>query len=260
MVSAAFSLRGSGVDEAPCPGRRRDTEHRLNATSIWVTSASPYLVPLSFVWGGRALLVATATGRNLPATQTTRLALGHTRDVAMIDGTAEVLDINALPQHRGDRFAARTGFYPRVLLLEAGRFPRDKVCGDALTQRAVRVLSSDGCPRRPPLVGTMRGARVHMRGRGRRDFLYDAYPGGDGHCLVVPRVLLDDALRTRAVAVGAELWEGATVTAPIVEDGQVVGVWVRRDGHLTDVRAATVVAADGARSALPDPAGHVGLG
>jgi geranylgeranyl reductase family protein len=145
----------------------------------------------------------------------------------------------------------------RVLLLEAGRFPRDKVCGDALTQRAVRVLSSMGVLGSLPSLERMRGARVHMRGRGRRDFLYDAYPGGDSHCLVVPRVLLDDALRTRAAAVGAELWEGATVTAPIVEDGRVVGVRVRRDGHLTEVRAAAVVAADGARSPL---ARAVGLG
>ncbi|MFF8639069.1 pyridoxamine 5'-phosphate oxidase family protein [Streptomyces pilosus] len=111
---------GPGVDDAAGLGRRHDTEHRLTATSVWVTSASPdgapYLVPLSFDWDGGALLVATATdsptGRNLAATQTTRSALGHMRDVAVIDGTAEVLDIDALPQLQGDRFAARAGFYP----------------------------------------------------------------------------------------------------------------------------------------------------
>ncbi|MFF8639070.1 FAD-dependent monooxygenase [Streptomyces pilosus] len=124
------------------------------------------------------------------------------------------------------------------------------MCGDALTQRAVRVLSSMGVLDALPPSERMRGARVHMRGCGRRNFLYAAHPGGDSHCLVVPRVLLDDALRTRAVAVGAELWEGATVTAPIVENGRAVGVWVRRNGHLTEVRAAAVVAADGARSPL----------
>ncbi|MFJ2032958.1 hypothetical protein [Streptosporangium sp. NPDC087985] len=37
------------------------------------------------------------------------------RDVSMIDGEVEVLEIDALPQERGDRFAARTGFDPRAL-------------------------------------------------------------------------------------------------------------------------------------------------
>ncbi|MBW5482259.1 pyridoxamine 5'-phosphate oxidase family protein [Streptomyces bambusae] len=104
--------------------RRRDTEHRLtHDIDVWLASASahgvPHLVPLSFDWDGEALLAATPvrspTGRNLAATRTARLALGHTRDVVMIEGDVEVLDIDALPPHLGDRFAARTGFDPRSL-------------------------------------------------------------------------------------------------------------------------------------------------
>jgi Pyridoxamine 5'-phosphate oxidase len=103
--------------------RRHDTENRLTTDiDVWVASASadgaPYLVPLSFDWDGEALLVATPadspTGRNLATTQTVRLGLGHTRDVSMIDGAVEVLEIDALPQEQGDRFAARTGFDPRA--------------------------------------------------------------------------------------------------------------------------------------------------
>jgi len=33
----------------------------------------------------------------------------------MIDGEVEVLEIDALPQERGDRFVAHTGFDPRAL-------------------------------------------------------------------------------------------------------------------------------------------------
>jgi hypothetical protein len=104
--------------------RRRDTEHRLeHDIDVWVASASaagvPYLVPLSFDWDGEALLLATPTdsptGRNLAATRAARLGLGHTRDVSMIEGHVEVLEIDALPRERGDRFAARTGFDPRAL-------------------------------------------------------------------------------------------------------------------------------------------------
>ncbi|MGW7104287.1 pyridoxamine 5'-phosphate oxidase family protein [Streptomyces sp. NPDC054838] len=103
--------------------RRHDTEHRLaHDVDLWVASASadgaPYLVPLSFDWDGRTLLMATLadgpTGRNLAGTRTTRLGLGHTRDVSVIDGEAEVFDLDSLPQQQGDRFTARTGFDPRT--------------------------------------------------------------------------------------------------------------------------------------------------
>ncbi|MFB7471196.1 pyridoxamine 5'-phosphate oxidase family protein [Kitasatospora sp. NPDC056184] len=103
--------------------RRHDAERRLaQDVDVWVATASPdgtpHLVPLSFDWDGAALLLATPsgspTGRNLAATGTARLALGHTRDVCLIEGAVEVLDLDALPADRGDRFAARTGFDPRA--------------------------------------------------------------------------------------------------------------------------------------------------
>jgi hypothetical protein len=102
--------------------RRRDTEHRLaHDVDLWVASASvggaPFLVPLSFDWDGEAILLATLTnsptGRNLAATRRARLGLGHTRDVTMIDGDVEVLELDALPVEQGDRFAQRSGFDPR---------------------------------------------------------------------------------------------------------------------------------------------------
>jgi len=108
----------------PRAQRRRDTEHRLaHDVDLWVASASadgvPYLVPLSFDWDGEAVLIATPasspTGRNLAATRTARIGLGETRDVSMIEGDVEVLEIDALPQAQGDRFAQRAGFDPRPL-------------------------------------------------------------------------------------------------------------------------------------------------
>ena len=104
--------------------RRSDTEQRLtHDQDLWVASATadggPYLVPLSFHWDGETVLLATPTdsptGRNLAATRAVRLGLGQTRDVTMIEGEVEVLEIDALPPERGDRFAAHTGFDPRAL-------------------------------------------------------------------------------------------------------------------------------------------------
>ncbi|MFE1440400.1 pyridoxamine 5'-phosphate oxidase family protein [Streptomyces sp. NPDC058739] len=114
----------SNAAPRPRDQRRRDTEHRLaHDVDVWVATASadgvPHLVPLSFDWDGEALLLATPadspTGTNLATAGVARLSLGHTRDVSMIEGEAEVLPLDALPSERGDRFAARTGFDPRTL-------------------------------------------------------------------------------------------------------------------------------------------------
>ncbi|WP_418958212.1 pyridoxamine 5'-phosphate oxidase family protein [Streptomyces tritici] len=103
--------------------RLRDTRERLeNDIDLWLASAGPdgaYLVPLSFLWDGDAFLVSTprasVTGRNLLADGRVRLSLGHTRDVVVVDGTAEAVDLAGLPAGTGDRFRDRTGFDPRDL-------------------------------------------------------------------------------------------------------------------------------------------------
>jgi hypothetical protein len=91
---------------------------------LWVATADggtgvPYLVPLSFLWDGTALLIATPTasptGRNLLATGTVRLGIGPTRDVVLIEGTAEPLPVADLTDEIGDAFAVKTGFDPREL-------------------------------------------------------------------------------------------------------------------------------------------------
>ncbi|MET7791978.1 pyridoxamine 5'-phosphate oxidase family protein [Streptomyces sp900116325] len=104
--------------------RLRDTRAKLESdVDLRVaTSGSPggvHLIPLSYLWDGTAFLVSTprasATGRNLLAEGRVRLGLGPTRDVVVIDGTAEPVDIADLGPETGDAFATRTGFDPREL-------------------------------------------------------------------------------------------------------------------------------------------------
>lgn len=106
--------------------RKQDTLNRLeHDEDVWVATAPddgsgvPYLVPLSFVWDGSTILLATPanspTGRNLKATGRVRLGLGPTRDVVMIEGTVDTLTQDGLTGGEGDRFAAVTGFDPRQL-------------------------------------------------------------------------------------------------------------------------------------------------
>ncbi|MFF5475793.1 pyridoxamine 5'-phosphate oxidase family protein [Streptomyces sp. NPDC012935] len=108
----------------PAEQRKQDTLHRLeHDEDVWVATAAaggvPYLVPLSFLWDGSTLLLATPatspTGRNLRATRRTRLGIGPTRDVVMVEGTVETIAPAELSEEEGDRFATRTGFDPRRL-------------------------------------------------------------------------------------------------------------------------------------------------
>jgi nitroimidazol reductase NimA-like FMN-containing flavoprotein (pyridoxamine 5'-phosphate oxidase superfamily) len=100
--------------------RTRDALRRLaEDEDAWVATAGdagPYLVPLSFLWDGATLLFGTVadspTGRNVRANAAVRLGVGPTRDLLMIDGTAEVVEVT---EADGDAFAARTGFDPRRL-------------------------------------------------------------------------------------------------------------------------------------------------
>lgn len=101
--------------------RLRDTRAKLEKdVDVWVaTSGSPggaHLVPLSYLWDGAAFLISTprasVTGRNLLADGRVRLGFGPTRDVVVVDGTAEPVDIDP---ETGNAFATRTGFDPRQL-------------------------------------------------------------------------------------------------------------------------------------------------
>jgi hypothetical protein len=105
--------------------RKQDTLDRLQRdVDAWVATADPgtgrpYLVPLSFLWDGATLLIATPaaspTSRNLRATGKVRLGIGPTRDLVLIEGTVEALPAAEISDSIGDAFAAKTGFDPRQL-------------------------------------------------------------------------------------------------------------------------------------------------
>jgi Pyridoxamine 5'-phosphate oxidase len=112
---------------ARSPGQRKhDALNRLDRDiDAWVATAgpangAPHLVPLSFLWDGTTLLIATpadsVTSRNLQATGRARLGVGPTRDLVLIEGTVDAAKAAAdIPSETGDAFAAKTGFDPREL-------------------------------------------------------------------------------------------------------------------------------------------------
>jgi hypothetical protein len=106
--------------------RREDVLERLRTdVDLWVASAdehgNAYLVPLSFYWDGTAVTISTPrasrTATNLIRAGRARVALGHTRDVVMVEGVVEARPIGADPALE-DAHAAATGFDPRTLTAE----------------------------------------------------------------------------------------------------------------------------------------------
>jgi menaquinone-9 beta-reductase len=190
------------------------------------------------------------------------------RPAALRDHDADVIVVGAGPSgSTAAYYLAQAGL--TVLLLEKSRFPRDKVCGDGLTPRAVKSLVAMGIDVSEE-AGWLRNKGLRVIGGGLRLELpwpeLSSYPG---YGLVRTRASLDEQLARRAQAAGAKLIEGANVTGPLLDDdGQIIGVTVEAEGTentkskstASDVertvastqtfRARAVVAADGNSSRL----------
>ncbi|WP_194408625.1 pyridoxamine 5'-phosphate oxidase family protein [Microbacterium cremeum] len=93
------------------------------AADVWgataAPDATPYLVPLSLAWIDERAVVsldaASPTARNIEASRIARLAVGPTRDVALIDATLERsvgVDDDA---QLGEAYAAQADWDPRGL-------------------------------------------------------------------------------------------------------------------------------------------------
>jgi hypothetical protein len=137
--------------------RKQDALMRLaNDVDAWVATAgadngTPYLVPLSFLWDGGSLLIATPsaspTSRNLIATGNVRIGIGPTRDLLLIEGTARALAAAEVPDEVGDAFAVKTGFDPRELATPYTYFriqPRRVQAWRESNELENRVLMRDG--------------------------------------------------------------------------------------------------------------------
>lgn len=146
-------------------------------------------------------------------------------------------------------YLARAGL--SVLVCEKSRFPREKVCGDGLTPRAVKQLIAMGVDTGE---GWLRNKGLRVYGAGQVLHLdwpeLASYPD---YGLVRTRFDLDDLLAQRAVAAGARLEQECAVDGPLLDrSGRVVGVTAMLGPEREPVtyRAPLVVAADGVSGRL----------
>jgi len=135
-----------------------------------------------------------------------------------------------------------------VRLLEKAAFPREKVCGDGLTPRAVRPLLAMGIDVSPE-AGWLRNHGLRIYGGGMRlELPWPELASFPDYGLVRPRTDFDEVLARQAQKAGATLQERTTVSDPVLDErtGRVVGVVATgEDGRPTTYRAPVVVCSDG---------------
>jgi geranylgeranyl reductase family protein len=161
--------------------------------------------------------------------------------VAAADHDADVIVVGAGPAGSAAAYhLARAGL--SVLLLEKTTFPREKVCGDGLTPRAVRALLAMGVDTSAE-AGWVRNRGLRIIGGGMRlELPWPDLASFPDYGLVRTRLDFDELLARTAVRAGATLREGVAVAGPELVDDRVVGVRTR---HGETLRAPVVFAADG---------------
>jgi menaquinone-9 beta-reductase len=136
-----------------------------------------------------------------------------------------------------------------VLVVERKRFPRDKMCGDALTPRAVAALHQMGLAPQLASVHRYTGLRTLAHGR-HVAITWPEHRTFPDHGHVIKRHTLDKLVLDHAAAAGATIRDGTEAVSPIIERGFVRGAMLRdADADAAaSVRARYVVVADGANS------------
>jgi geranylgeranyl reductase family protein len=153
-----------------------------------------------------------------------------------VEGNSEVLIIGAGPTGCAAGIVLRRAGID-VCVVDSALFPRDKVCGDAVSNAGMHELDMLGAAaavRQGPHALVQRAAAVFPDGT-RIERRYDA-PG-----FIVPRRHLDDCLRRTLESHGARLVQDCKVSELLRQDGRVLGAI----GPKLRWSAKLVIAADG---------------
>ncbi|MDQ0212616.1 geranylgeranyl reductase family protein [Arthrobacter bambusae] len=140
-----------------------------------------------------------------------------------------------------------------VTVLEKTSFPREKVCGDGLTPRAVREIQKLGLPHAED-AGWRRNKGLRLIAGGRTiELPWPEVADFPTYGLIRTRLGFDEELARHAQSAGAVVLERHSVTEALRDDaGRVIGARAalldesgRKTGETRDFHADVVLAADG---------------
>ncbi|MEE2753142.1 MAG: NAD(P)/FAD-dependent oxidoreductase [Candidatus Latescibacterota bacterium] len=171
----------------------------------------------------------------------------------MLDSTYDIVIVGAGPSGAiATLYAKRAGL--SVCLVDKETFPRDKICGDALSGKAVTILRELDLFK---AVGDLPGAKIHtvtfgspdntlvdidLTRSNRQDFLTG---------FVIRRKILDNFLFSKSREVADTTMEGFTVREVLKEGETVCGVSGKSEsGESIELKAKVVFGADGFNSVI----------
>ena len=150
-------------------------------------------------------------------------------------------------------FCARYGL--EVCLIEKAQFPRDKICGDAISGKSMTILKELGFFEE---IAALPSARIEAITFGNPDHDTVTIPllgdkrQGLPPGLVIRRYIFDDFLFQKARQQVATVYEGYQVNRLIFNGEQVIGVDARSSdlNHTISVLGKVIVGADGFNSVV----------
>jgi len=142
----------------------------------------------------------------------------------------------------------------RVVVIDKARFPREKVCGDGLTPRAVKCLHEMGVSTDGPAWARADGLRI-IGGGVTLELPWPDLNAWPHEGLVQTRLDFDSLLLDHARKAGAEVWEETEVTGALVDDSGIVGGVSYKNGDRGEVRAPMVIVGDGVANRFGIPLG-----
>lgn len=147
----------------------------------------------------------------------------------------------------------------RVLVLDRATFPREKVCGDFVEPRGLRLFQAMGCLGPLEASGPLAITHVNLFLNGKTAYrehipFYAGQTELPQHGYIIPRHELDHQILASAVKAGAELREGCQVSA-VERSGRTMTIHFRDGSAERTERAPIVVGADGTHSMVARSAG-----
>ena len=165
----------------------------------------------------------------------------------MTDTDCDVLVVGGGPAGAAAAWQA-AGRGAKVVCLDKAEFPRDKPCGDGLTPRAVKLISTMGLG--ADLEKFHKVKRIKLVSRTTWDVGWPHRHDMPDFGYVARRLDLDEILLRAAAEAGAQVEENVEAIGPLMTGNRVSGVVAVSGTETREYRATVIIGADGAHSEL----------
>ncbi|MGG9960479.1 geranylgeranyl reductase family protein [Ferruginibacter sp. SUN106] len=138
----------------------------------------------------------------------------------------------------------------KVIVAEAEKFPRDKVCGDGVSPIALKELHAMGITNTEKFAKANEINKVGLFIKNDEVFIDLSKPEHlPFHARIIPRIELDNWIYEAAKKAGAAYIENARVTSYGINENAVVAQLKQQQKTIT-IKSKIIVGADGSRSAI----------